>query len=130
MRLVENQGTILTQLRIPLRLGKQDAIGHELDARVLAELLIKAHLITDHSAHRHLQLFRHAPRHTHRRNPPRLRATHPPALQPQGLGDHLRQLRGLARPGVAHNHNDPMLTQGRKNLLPVRDHRQFLRIIP
>ena len=130
MRLVENQCPILTQLRIPLRLSKQDAIGHELDARVLAELLIKAHLITHHTAHRHLQFFRHAPRHTHRRDPPRLRATHPPALRPQGLGDHLRQLRGLARSGIAHHDHHPMLTQRAKDLLPVRDHRQFLRIIP
>ena len=130
MRLVEDQGSILTQLRIPLRLGQEDAVGHELDPRVLAQLLIEAHLIPNHFAQRHLQFLCHTLRHTHRRNPPRLRATDPSTLRPQGLGHHLRQLRGLARPRVAHDHDHPMLTQGGKDLLAMRHHRQFLRIIP
>ena len=52
MGFIKDQCCILPEFRVALGLGQKDAVGHELDARLLAEAFLKAHLIADEAAER------------------------------------------------------------------------------
>ena len=72
MRLVDDDGVVSVEQRVGLRLGQQNAIGHELDGRVAREPVLEAHLKTHHIAQRRLQLFGNPLGHAAGRNAPRL----------------------------------------------------------
>ena len=55
--LVDDQGVIGLQKRIGLRLGQQDAVGHQLDGGVTRQLVLKPHFETHHLAQRGFQLL-------------------------------------------------------------------------
>ena len=58
MRLVDDDRVVTLEQRIALRLGKQDAVGHQLDIGIGRHLVGKAHLVTDCLAERRFQLLR------------------------------------------------------------------------
>ncbi len=100
VRLVDDQRVVGAQPRIALRLGQQNAVGHELDQAVLAHLLGEAHLEADHLANARAQLLGHAPRHRARRQPARLGAADQARRATAGRQAQLGQLGGLARAGL------------------------------
>ena len=55
--LVNDEGVIGLQQRVGLRLGQQNAVGHQLDGCVTRQLVLKPHLETHHLAQRGFQLF-------------------------------------------------------------------------
>ena len=99
--LVQHQRVVRRQGAITLGLGQQDAVGHELDQRTLAHLLVEAHLETDQRADLGVQLLSHAPRHRARGQAPWLRATDHAGHAASCGQAQLGQLRGLARTGLA-----------------------------
>lgn len=46
MRLIQNQGMILAQIRIMLRFRQKNPIRHELQARIQPGFFLKAYLVT------------------------------------------------------------------------------------
>ena len=61
VRLVDDDRVVGTQQRIALRLGEQDAVGHQLDAGAGREPVLEADLVADDLAERRLQLLGDAP---------------------------------------------------------------------
>ena len=124
MGLVEDEGGVLLEIPVALGFGEQDAVGHELDPGGGAQALFEAHLIAHQVAQRHLQFLRHPPRHAGGRDPARLGAADPAAgVIAQGFRHHFRELRGLARAGLADDDDHLMLAHGRNDFLPVFHHR-------
>ena len=105
VRLVDDHRVVARQPAVGLDLRQQDAVGHELDRGLLADVVVEAHLVADRAAERHLQLLRDAPRDRARRDPPRLRAADHAGRAAPGGQAQLRQLRGLARAGLAGDHD-------------------------
>ena len=60
MRLIDDQGVVLTQVRIVLGLGQQDSIGHQLDITALAGAIGKTNLVADKLTELAVQLFGNA----------------------------------------------------------------------
>ena len=52
VRFVNDEGVIGLQQRVGLRLGQQNAVGHQLDRCVARQLVLEAHLETHHLAQR------------------------------------------------------------------------------
>ena len=55
MGLVEDEGVIAQQPPVALNLGEQDAVGHQLDQRAIADLIGEPHGVTDGLAQRGAQ---------------------------------------------------------------------------
>ena len=128
VRLVDDDGVVATQQRVALRLGQQDAVGHQLDGRVGAGAVIEAHLVADHLAHRRVQFLGDALGHRSRGQAARLGvADHLAAAASQFQAD-LGQLRGLARAGLAADDHDLMGRDGARDLLPPGADGQILGI--
>ena len=72
VRLVDDQRVVGAQQRVALRLGQQDAVGHQLDRRTRLQPVLEAHLVADHLAQRRVQLLRDALGHAAGGDAPRL----------------------------------------------------------
>ena len=57
VRLVNDDGVVGLEQRIGLRLGQQNAVGHELDRGIATQAVLKAHLETDHITERRLEFL-------------------------------------------------------------------------
>ncbi len=126
VRLVDDQRVVARKARIRLRLGEQDAVGHQLHRHARSRLVGEPHLVADHLAERRLQFLRDAARDARCRDPARLRMTDDAARTTPQLQADLRQLRRLARAGFSAD--DHHLVRGDRAcdvLAPGRD-RQLL----
>ena len=129
VRLVDDQGVVGAQARVALRLGEQDAVGHQLDRGARLDAVLKAHLVADDLAERRLQLFGDAPGDRAGGDATRLRVAdqRPVAARIAGttaaqLQRDLRQLRGLAGARLAaHDHDLVGLDRLRDFIAPRRD---------
>src|SRR5687767_5328168 len=118
VRLVDDDARVLAQLAIALGLGEQDAVGHELDRRALAHLVVEAHLVADEAAELGAQLLGDARGHGARSDAPRLGVAYAtPALH---LEENLGELRRLARAGLAADDDDAMHLDGGTDFLAPR----------
>ena len=132
VRLVDDEGVVGLQQRVGLRLGQQDAVGHELDRRVLAQAVVETHLVAHHLAQRRLQLLGNALGHAGSGNAARLGVADQAATlagrviafaSSEGQGD-LGQLGGLARAGLAADDDDLVLLQRGHDFVAFGRHRQ------
>ena len=128
VRLVDDQRVVGAQQRVGLRLGQQDAVGHQLDRRARLQPVLEAHLVAHHLAQRRLQLLRDALGHGAGGDAPRLgvadqalAARTEAAAQLQG---NLRQLRGLARARLAADDDHLVRAQRLRDLVAPLRHRQ------
>ncbi len=96
MRLVDDDGVVARQPGIALRLGEQNAVGHELDQAALGHLVVEAHLKAHDVAHLGTELLSDAARHRARGQAARLGAADHAGLAAAGGQAQLRQLGGLA----------------------------------
>ena len=78
VRLVDDQRVVAAQQAIVLQLAQQDAVRHQLDARVRSGAVGEAHLEADGTADARPQLLREARGNRARRDAPRLRVTDQP----------------------------------------------------
>ncbi|CAB4823610.1 unannotated protein [freshwater metagenome] len=76
MGLVDDQRVIAAQHPVALDLGQQDAIGHYLHQRRVADRVGEAHRVADGGAQLRAQLFRDAFGDGARRHTPGLRVAH------------------------------------------------------
>ena len=100
VRLVDDQRAVGAQHGVRLDLGEEDAVGHELDARVAAGVIVEANLAADLAAPSDAQFLRDAPGNAQRRHAARLGAADErAAFRPSQarFQTHLGQLGGLAR---------------------------------
>ena len=130
VRLIQDDHRIRAQQRIALNLREQNAIGHELHARVAARVVIEAHLAAHLAAPLHAEFFRDALRHTHRRYTTRLRAADLPAqVFARRFEAHLGQLRRLPRSRLARQDHHLMIANGRHDLLTAGRDGQVGRVL-
>ncbi|KAG1602609.1 hypothetical protein G6F46_013875 [Rhizopus delemar] len=97
VRFVNDDRVVVRQPAVTGDLRQQDAVGHELDAAVVADLVVEAHLEADQLAQFALQFLRHAAGHRTCGNPSRLGAADHAGLATARGQAQFRQLGGLAR---------------------------------
>ena len=106
MRLVDDQRVVPRQITVAGQFGEQDPVGHELDQRVLADLVGEPDLVADDVAELGAQLLGDPVGDGARGEPPRLGvADHAGDTAPQVQAD-LRDLRGLPGAGLARDDHD------------------------
>jgi hypothetical protein len=116
VRLVDDQRVVLAQQPVVLDLGKEDAVGHQLDPGAVADLVGEPHLVADRATQRRSQLRRDPLGHRPRRQPARLGVPDHPVAAASQLQAELGELGGLPRAGLA----------GDDHHLVVADHGQDL----
>jgi hypothetical protein len=122
VRLVENQGVVTQQASVALDFGEQDAVGHQLHQRAVADLIGEAHGVADGLAERGAQFVGDALGDCAGSEPARLGVADGPADAAAQFQTDLRQLRGLARPGLAGDDDDLVLSDGVGDLVtPIAD---------
>ncbi len=132
VRLVDDQGVVGLEQRVGLRLGQQDAVGHQLDRGVLRQPVLEADLEAHHLAQRRLQLFGDALGHAAGGDAARLRVADELALLARGRialapaqrQRDLGQLGGLAGAGLTADDDDLVLPQGGHDLVALARHGQ------
>ena len=126
--LVHDDRVVAAQLGIGLDLRQQDAVSHELDQGVLADLLGETHLVADDAVtpDRGAQLGGDALGHAARGNAPRLGMADHPGHAPAQLQADLGQLGGLTAAGLTGDDDDLVLGDGGGDLLTASGDRQLL----
>ncbi len=106
---IDDQCVVLVQRPICLDLGQQDAVGHQFDQTVPADLVGEPHLVADDPARLPVgfaQLRRDPLRHRARSQPARLGVTDQAAYASSQLKANFRQLCGLSGAGLTgEDHN-------------------------
>ena len=109
-----------------LRLGEQDAVGHQLDEGIRRAAVAEANLVTDQAPRFALQFLRKARRRGTRRDAPRLGvADQAGRAAPQCEAD-LGNLRRFARAGFAADDHHRMSGDQRGDLVAPRIDRQIV----
>ena len=120
--LVENDRAVLPQLGIALRLGKEDAVGHQLYRRVRSNAFVEPHLVSHQRADFGPELVGDARRHGTRGDAPRLRMADAAGRAATHLEEDLRQLGRLARARfAAHNDHRVLFHGGADRVAPGVD---------
>ena len=127
--LVDDDRVVAAQVTVALHLAEQDAVGHHLDAGVVAALVGEAHLVADQVAERHLHLLGEALGHRPRGDPPGLGVPDLPGAAEPELEAHLRQLGGLAGARLAGDDDHLVLAQGGEDVVAALDHREVLGVV-
>lgn len=128
MGLVDDEGVVLAQHLVARQLGEQDAVGHELDQGVLADVVVKAHLPADRVAQLGAQLLGDARRDGAGGEPPGLGVADQPAHATAELEADLRDLRGLPGAGLTGDDHDLVVADRRRDVLATGADRQGLRV--
>ncbi len=126
--LVDDQRVVAAQQSVLLDLGEQDAVGHELDQRVLAGVAGEAHLVADDVGVGGPQFVGHPLGDRARRDPPRLGVPDGPEHAAAELQGDLGQLRRLARAGLAGDHDDLVARQRGLDVVDPLGDRELLRV--
>ena len=126
MRLVDDDRVVVLQLAVAAEGGKEDAVGHEGDARVAAHLVGEAHLVADEAAELGTELFGDALGDGARGDAARLGVGDAHSVQ---LEQNLGQLRRLARPGLARDDDDLVVANGGGDVVAPLRHRQISRVV-
>ncbi len=130
VRLVDDQRVVGVQLRIGLRLGQQDAVGHQLHRGAALQSVLEPDLVAHHLAERRLQFVGDALGHAGGRNAPGLGVPDQSAAAgskaaPEFERD-LRQLRCLAGTGFAADDDHLVLADRARDLVaPGADRQRF-----
>jgi hypothetical protein len=128
VRLVDDDRVVGAQLPVGVRLGEQHAVGHHLEDRVRAGLVLEADLVADEALGRPGELLGEAVREAARGDAPRLRAADETRGAALELEADLGKLRGLARPRLAADDRHRMLADEARDFVAVLRDRQVLRV--
>jgi hypothetical protein len=96
MRLVDDQGIVLFKPGVTLRLGEQDAVGHQLDEGVWRSAIAETNLVADERAELALQLLCDTRCGGARSDAAWLRVTDQTGRSASNVETDLRDLRGFA----------------------------------
>ncbi len=126
MGLVDDDGVVRRESPVGLRLGQQDAVGHQLDVRLLAGAVPEADLVTDRVPQGRVQFLRDPRGDRPRGDPARLRVPDEPRDPAAQFQADLGELRGLPRAGLAAQHDHLVGGDRGPDLLAHRRDRQLL----
>src|ERR1035437_1621078 len=116
MRLVENQRVILAEPGVALRFGEQNAVGHQLDVRILRRAIAEADFVADVTAEFAVQFLRDACRRGARSDTARLRMADQAGNAAPEFKTNLGNLRRFARTRFATDDDHRMLFDQRRDL--------------
>ncbi len=125
--LVDDQRVVLAQQPISLHLCQQDAVRHQLDQAVAADLVGEPHLVADGSARpvvRTAEFLGDAFGHRACGQAPRLGVTDQPAHAPAEFQADLRELRRLAGTGLTSQDHDLVVADRGEDLVLLLTDRQ------
>ena len=126
VRLVDDDRVVLAEFRIALDLREQDAVGDHAQPGLRRALVGEPHLIADLVAQAHAHFAGDAFGDRACGDAPRLRVHDLLAVRAAAeLQQDLRQLRGLARAGLTGHDHDLAGTDGPRDVVARRRHRQF-----
>jgi hypothetical protein len=126
VRLVDDQRVVLLEPGVALRLGEQDAVGHQLDEGIGRTAVAETDLVADEAAGLALQLLGDARRRGAGGDPPRLRMADQAARAATELEADLRDLRRLAGAGLAADDDHLVLRDQRRDLVAAGVDRQVV----
>ena len=124
VRLVDDDRVVALEQPVALDLGEQQAVGHQPDQRVLGRAVVEPHRIPDRLAERHVELLGDPLGDRARREPARLRVRDAAADPAAELERDLRQLRRLARAGLAGHDDDLVVADRGQQLVLALGHRE------
>jgi len=116
--LVDDESVVAQQLPVPLHLGQQDPVRHDLDQRAVAGFVGEPDLVADRRADLGAELVGDPLGHGAGRDPPRLGMPDLASDAPAQLQADLRQLRGFPRAGLARDDDHLVVADGRGDLVP------------
>ena len=128
MRLVDDDRVVGVEEPIGLRLGQQNAVGHDPQKVVFAHPVAEANAVADLLPERRTELLRDARCDGARGDAARLRVGNHAGYAAFQLQADLWQLRGLPRAGLPGHDHDLMLRNRRRDLVPLLADRQLLRV--
>ena len=128
VRFIDDDRVVGIEKTVALRLGQQNAIGHQLDEPFGTAVILEAQLVADQLAERCLELFGDPRRHRARRDAPRLRVADDAGHAAPGLQTDFRQLRCFSGAGFAAQDDDRVLFDRAADLVAIRRDRQFFGI--
>ena len=128
MGLVDDQRVVAGQQSVPLDLGQEDPVGHDLDQRAVADPIGEAHGVTDRTPERDVELLGEALGDRAGRDAPRLGVSDQAAPAPTELQADLRDLGRLPRTRLARHDHHLVVADGRQDLRPVQGDRQVVGI--
>ena len=110
----------LAEIAVGLRLGQQDAVGHQFDVGVPPRLIRKADLVADGLAERLVQFLGDPLADCPGRQPAGLGMADEPVRASPDVETDLRQLGGLARAGLAGDDDHLVFADGGAQLVAHR----------
>jgi len=116
---IHDESVVGEQVPVPLGLGQQDSVGHDLDQGPVPGFLVEADLVAHRLARRLAQLLGDAARHGEGGDAPRLGAADHSIEAAACFQAELGQLGGLARAGFAGHDHHRMTADGIHDGLPV-----------
>ena len=117
VRLVDDQGVVAQQPTVPLDLGEQDAVGHDLHQGAVGDLVGEPHRVADGLAEGYGQLVGDALRDGTGRKPAGLGVPDHAPHAAAGLQADLGQLGGLARSGLPRHDDHLVLADGGREVI-------------
>ena len=124
MGLVDDERVVAAQVAVALQLGEQDAVGHHAHRVSLADAVVEAHRVADVVADGRAELLGDALGDRPRRDPARLGVADQPVDAAPELEAQLRQLRALARAGLAGDDDDLVVADRRQQVVAAGRDRQ------
>ena len=125
MGLVDDQRVVAAQHAVALDLGEEDAVGHHAHERVVADAVVEAHGVPDGRADGRVELAGEALGDRAGGDAARLGVPDQPGDTAAGLDAQLRQLRALARTGLAGDDQHLVLAERGEQLVVPGGDRQF-----
>ena len=125
MSLVEDQSVVSQKPAVPLDLGQQDPVGHQLDQGAFRDLVGESHRVADHITELGTQFISDTLRDGASRESPRLGVTDRAAHTASEFQTNLGQLGRLARAGLTCHHHHLVFGDGRGQLPPERSDRKI-----
>jgi hypothetical protein len=126
VRFVDDQRVVLFEPGVALRFGEQDAVGHQLDEGLGRSAVAETNLVADQAPDLALQFLRDPCRRRPRGNPPRLRVADQAGRSAAEFETDLRDLRRLARTGLAADDHHRVFGDQRGNLVAPPVDRQIV----
>jgi hypothetical protein len=126
--LVDDQGVVLVEASVGGQFGEQDAVGHQLDERVRAGLVGEPHLVADSLPEFGAELFGDPVGDGTGGEAARLRVPDEAAYTPAEFEADLRDLGGLAGPGLAGDDHDLVVADRFEDLVFLLADRQLFRV--
>ena len=124
--LVNDERVVLSKIFVRLRLGKQDAIGHQFDKGIVGDFSIESNFVTDGMSERRIKFFGNSSGNGSGGNSSRLGVPDGAVDSTPDFETDFRQLRGLPGTGFSTHDDDLIVSDQIGNLAPPLDDGQVI----